>query len=67
MKTYQEFVTDITTNDAAIEVVAVALTLNRWGKTAVSSTIGAGESTRAWWESGASTETGHHGSWVVWS
>lgn len=48
--TYKTLINDVCTNDAAIEAVAVALTLHNWTTTAVVSTINAGKTTRIWWK-----------------
>ena len=44
--TYKTLVNDICSNDAAIEAIAVALTVYGWAKSAYA----AGKAARAWWE-----------------
>ncbi|MEM1241702.1 MAG: hypothetical protein AAGI45_17860 [Cyanobacteria bacterium P01_H01_bin.26] len=51
MKTYQEFITTVTTNDATIEAVVVALTLGKAFRGFGQDAIGSGRIVRRWWES----------------
>lgn len=48
--TYQSFIDDLTTNDAVIEAVAVALTLSHWVRGACQDAIDSGRIVRRWWD-----------------
>lgn len=47
---YTEIINTITTNDAAIEAVAVGITLTRWFRGACHDAIDSGAIVRQWWE-----------------
>ena len=50
MKTYQEIINDICTNDATIQAVATGITLYRWFRGAAQDAIDSGRIVRRWWD-----------------